>query len=186
MLFEQVKNSVTALQAARIYGLSVNRNGKALCPFHPDSNPSMKVDRRYYCFGCGATGDSIDLTAQLLGIGKKESAIRLANDFGIWDDMALKPVNPRPKENWQHHAVSVLLEYRHLLKVWATDYAPRTFAALWHPLFCEALYQRASVEYLLDELLISGKEDAHLLKRDFREEVERIEYRLGQFHAGAA
>lgn len=54
MLFERVKNSVTALQAARAYGLSVNRNGKALCPFHPDSNPSMKVDRRYYCFGCGA------------------------------------------------------------------------------------------------------------------------------------
>lgn len=186
MLFERVKNSVTALQAARAYGLSVNRNRKALCPFHPDSNPSMKVDRRYYCFGCGATGDSIDLTAQLLGIGKKDAALRLANDFGIDGEMVPKPANPIPKGNWQNHAVSVLLEYRHLLKVWAMDYAPKTFTALWHPLFCEALSQRASVEFLLDELLISGKEDAHLLKRDFREEVERIEYRLGQFHTGAA
>lgn len=185
MLFERVKNSVTALQAARAYGMQVNRNGKALCPFHPDSNPSMKVDRRYYCFGCGATGDSIDLTAQLLGIGKKEAALRLANDFAIDREMIPKPASPSSKGNWQHHAVSVLLDYRHLLKVWATDYAPRSFAALWHPLFCEALYQRASVEYLLDELLISGKED-HLLKRNFGEEVERIEYRLGQFHKGAA
>lgn len=186
MLFERIKNSVTALQAARAYGLSVNRNGKALCPFHPDRNPSMKVDRRYYCFGYGATGDSIDLTAQLLGIGKKEAAIRLAIDFGIGSEATPKTVNLSPKVDWQRHAVSVLLEYRRLLKMWAADYAPRKFAALWHPLFCEALSQKASVEYLLDELLISGKEDAHLLKRDFREEVERIEYRLGQFHKGAA
>lgn len=186
MLFERVKNSVTALQAARAYGLPVNRNGKALCPFHPDTNPSMKVDKRYYCFGCGATGDSIDLTAQLLGIGKKEAAIRLANDFGIDGEMVPKPASPISKVDWQRHAISVLLAYRNLLKMWATDCAPKTFAVLWHPLFCEALSQKASVEYLLDELLISGKEDAHLLKRDFREEVERIEHRLGQFHKGAA
>ncbi|MFQ7508756.1 CHC2 zinc finger domain-containing protein [Anaerobutyricum hallii] len=24
--------------------------------FHNDKSPSMKVDRRYYCFGCGCTG----------------------------------------------------------------------------------------------------------------------------------
>lgn len=186
MLFEQVKTSVTALQAARAYGLQVNRNGKALCPFHPDSNPSMKVDGRYYCFGCGATGDSIDLTAQLLGIGKKEAAIRLANDFGIDGKIVPKPASPGSKADWQRHAVSVLLEYRRLLKMWAADYAPRKFAALWHPLFCEALSRKASVEYLLDELLISGKEESDWLKRDYGEEVERIEYRLGQFHKGAA
>ena len=34
----------------------------------------MKVDRRYYCFGCGCTGDAIDFTAQLFGIGLKDAA----------------------------------------------------------------------------------------------------------------
>ena len=33
----------------------------ACCPFHSDKSPSMKLDERYYCFGCGATGDAVDL-----------------------------------------------------------------------------------------------------------------------------
>ena len=43
----------------------------------------MKVDRRYYCFGCGCTGDAIDFTAQLFGIGLKDAAMKLADDFRI-------------------------------------------------------------------------------------------------------
>jgi DNA primase len=43
----------------------------------------MKVDERYFCFGCGATGDAIDLTAKLLGLRPKEAALRLAADFNI-------------------------------------------------------------------------------------------------------
>ena len=37
----------------------------ACCPFHNDKTPSMKLDRRYHCFGCGADGDVIDFTAAL-------------------------------------------------------------------------------------------------------------------------
>ena len=48
--------------------MNVNRNGMAVCPFHRDRHPSMKVDRRYYCFGCGATGDVIDFVSLLHGI----------------------------------------------------------------------------------------------------------------------
>ena len=44
-LFEAVKQSVTTRQAAERYGLNVNRNGMAVCPFHRDRHPSMKVDR---------------------------------------------------------------------------------------------------------------------------------------------
>ena len=33
-----------------------------ICPFHDDRHPSMKVDTRYYCFGCGA--GSKDTTGQ--------------------------------------------------------------------------------------------------------------------------
>ena len=67
-LFEAVKQSVITRQAAERYGLNVNRNGMAVCPFHRDRHPSMKVDRRYYCFGCGATGDVIDFVSLLHGI----------------------------------------------------------------------------------------------------------------------
>ena len=68
-VFEVVKENVTARQAAEAYGLKVGRTGMACCPFHSDKSPSMKLDERYYCFGCGATGDAVDLTAKLFGIG---------------------------------------------------------------------------------------------------------------------
>ena len=53
-VFEAVKQSITTRQAAEHYGIRVNRNGKCVCPFHNDKNPSMKVDKRFHCFGCQA------------------------------------------------------------------------------------------------------------------------------------
>ena len=73
-VFEAVKQSVTTRQAAEHYGIRVGRNGMACCPFHNDKTPSMKLDRRYHCFGCGADGDVIDFAAALYGLGKKEAA----------------------------------------------------------------------------------------------------------------
>ena len=75
-VFEAVKQSVTTRQAASFYGIRVGRNGMVCCPFHNDRTPSMKVDSRFYCFGCGASGDVIDLAALLHGLGKREAAVR--------------------------------------------------------------------------------------------------------------
>ena len=82
-VFEAVKQSVTTRQAAEHYGIHVGRNGMACCPFHHDKTPSMKLDRRYHCFGCGADGDVIDFAAALYRLGKKEAAVQLAQDFGL-------------------------------------------------------------------------------------------------------
>ena len=82
-VFEAVKQSVTTRQAAEHYGIRVNRNGMACCPFHNDKTPSMKLDKRFHCFGCGADGDVIDFVAALYGLGKKEAAAQLASDFGL-------------------------------------------------------------------------------------------------------
>ena len=65
--FKTVKESVTVKQAAALYGLPVTSTWMVRCPFHEDHTPSMKLnDTYYYCFGCGATGDVIDLTAACL------------------------------------------------------------------------------------------------------------------------
>ena len=64
-VFEAVKQSVSTRDAAAFYGIEVKRNGMACCPFHDDKNPSMKVDQRFHCFGCGEDGDVIDFTAKL-------------------------------------------------------------------------------------------------------------------------
>ena len=101
-VFEAVKQSVTTRQAAEHYGIKVRRNGMACCPFHNDKTPSMKLDKRFHCFGCGADGDVIDFVAALYGLDKKQAAAQLASDFGIayenWKppDKTRKPL-PRQK-----------------------------------------------------------------------------------------
>ena len=45
-IFEQVKECVTARQAAEHYGIKVKGNGMAGCPFQNDSHPSRKADKK--------------------------------------------------------------------------------------------------------------------------------------------
>lgn len=45
-VFEAVKQSVTTRQAAEMYGIKVNRNGMAVCPFHNDRKCRMKPIRQ--------------------------------------------------------------------------------------------------------------------------------------------
>lgn len=48
------------------------RGGKLVCPFHPDTDPSLQTyvdpDRGWYCFGCGRGGSIIDWGAVTYGI----------------------------------------------------------------------------------------------------------------------
>ena len=155
-LFKEVKAAVTARQAAERYGLKVNRAGMACCPFHDDRNPSMKLDDRFYCFGCGATGDAVDLTVRLLGVTPKEAALQLASDFGIgppendgyekvvrvksthtknerseqkvaWAKNAhTKNVKPDRDEVWADRATRILCDYLGLLRSWESKYAPKS------------------------------------------------------------
>ena len=73
-LFQTVKQNVTARMAAERYGLKPDRSGMVCCPFHADHIPSMKVDERFYCFGCGASGDVIDLAAGIFHLGSQRSS----------------------------------------------------------------------------------------------------------------
>lgn len=82
-IFQTIKEEVTARQAADFYGMDVNRSGMTKCIFHEDHEPSMKVDKRFYCFGCHATGDVIDLVGKMFGLSPYEAAKKLAKDFCI-------------------------------------------------------------------------------------------------------
>ena len=73
-MYKSIKAAVSARQAAESFGIAVNRSGMATCPFHEDHTPSLKLDQRYYCFGCGATGDVIDFTARLLNVSNYNAA----------------------------------------------------------------------------------------------------------------
>ena len=193
-IFETVKQSVTTRQAAERYGIRVERNGMCRCPFHDDSTPSMKLDRRYYCFGCGVTGDVIDFVSQLRGIGSKEAAILLAQDFAIpYEDSAGKTNRPRQQntdeQNYQHmerYCSRVLLDYYQLLCRWKEDYAPQTPENGYHPRFVEALQKLSLVEYLLDELLCGYIQARASVVIEYGEEVRKIEQRMAELAAADA
>ncbi len=110
-LFDSVRRSVTARQAAEAYGLAVGRHGKALCPWHDDRRPSLSFDPRTgrcKCFACGAGGSSIDLAARLLGCDPLEAARRLNADFGIGaDDAGARPELPPTGETLAQHRARV-------------------------------------------------------------------------------
>lgn len=82
-LFEIVKRNITTRQTAEAYGFQPNRRSMICCPFHADRNPSMKVDSRFHCFGCGANGDVIDFTAKLFQLSLRKAAEKLVADFGL-------------------------------------------------------------------------------------------------------
>ena len=76
----------------------------ACCPFHDDKNPSMKVDQRFHCFGCGEDGDVIDFTAKLFDLSPKEAAEKLAQDFGLIYDSQAPPRRRYVRQKPRHRS----------------------------------------------------------------------------------
>ena len=188
-VFEAVKGNVTTRQAAEMYGIKVNRNGMAVCPFHNDKNPSMKVDKRFHCFACQADGDVIDFVSRLCGLPCKEAAMKLADDFGISYDSRHKPtVRPKIREptaeqlyqKEEARCFRVLSDYFHLLRSWERQYDPQTPEDEWHPLFVEALQKTSYIEYLLDTLIDGSPEERQALVAEQRNEVTKLEQRIAE------
>lgn len=188
-IFQAVKQAVTTRQAAEGYGLEVSHNGMTCCPFHSDRNPSMKVDDRFHCFGCGEDGDVIDFTAKLFGVGLKEAAQRLANDFGISYDNVI--AISKPSINQQLKAVqekqaeqqcfNTLCDYHKLLVQYKSEYAPKGESDELHPYFVEALQKLSYVEYLLDVMSFATKDERTAFVKEKGKEVNAIEQRIKQF-----
>ena len=186
-VFETVKQFVTVREAAERYGIEVKRGGMACCPFHDDKNPSMKLNEEYfYCFGCGATGDVIDLTARLYNLSTKEAAEKLAQDFGLIYDSQAPPRRRyvRQKNEAQkfredrQRCYRVLSDYYYLLKKWEADRSPRTPEEEPHPRFVEAIQKKPYVEYLLDLFLYESEEEQKAWIAEHTAEITHLERRL--------
>mgnify|MGYP005923093957 CR=1 FL=1 len=188
-LFELVKQNICVPDAAEHYGLQVSRNGMCSCPFHEDQHPSMKLNERYfYCFGCGATGDVIDLVARLFILSSDDAAKKLAYDFGIDPDKPLaaaalrKPKYPLAKafQNETLHCQRILYDYLHLLEHWKMQYAPKTPEDTVDDRFVEACQMLDYIEDLTDILTFAELEvrvkTVDILQKDGM--IDRLEERL--------
>lgn len=161
-IFQEVKEHVTARQAAERYGLRVRRNGMACCPFHNDKHPSLKIDQNYYCFACGAKGDAVNYVAVLFGVSQFEAAKKINEDFAMGISIAQPEVKRKQNsgagkkekvptkeeriqfvqkkiDGWAKDAENVLLRYLRWMEFWKKFYKPESMEEEWHPLFVEAL-----------------------------------------------
>ena len=185
-VFEVVKQSVTAREAAELYGIAVGRGGMACCPFHDDRHPSMKVDTRFHCFGCGADGDVIDFTARFYDLSPKEAAEKLAQDFGLSYDSKAPPrrsyvrqkSEAQVRKEKREHGWRVLTGYYHLLRKWEADYSPKTPDEAPHPRFLEAIQKKDYMGYLLDTFLDSSTEEQDQWIAEHTAEISAIEGRV--------
>ena len=188
-LFEAVKENVNLKRAAEFYGLEM-RNGMALCIFHNEKTPSMKLyDDHFYCFGCHKHGDVTDLVAKLLNLSPLEAAKQIAHDFGISYDYQkddYKPSNASvlAKIKREHekakkkHAYGVLCNYFQLLNDWRKTYFPKSDKEEPHPLFVKALTEMAYVEYLINCVSYGSKEEKADIINDKSGQLAKIENEL--------
>lgn len=174
-IYETVKAAVTVRQAAEHYGLEVNRNGMTCCPFHDDRHPSMKLNEDYfYCFGCGANGDVIALTARLLGLKPGEAARRLTEDFGIGGNYPISVMERlrtfKDTLDEERRCFRVLTHYLYLLREWKVRYAPKSDAEEPNPRFVEACRMTEPVTYMVDLLIAADTKTKHELVNRLKEE----------------
>ena len=185
-VYEAVKQTVSTREAAELYGIEVKRNGMACCPFHDDHTPSMKVDHRFHCFGCGADGDVVNFTSRLYDLSPKEAAEKLAQDFGISYDTQAPPrknyvrkKSEAQKFKEQHtRSFRILTDYYHLLRKWETDYSPKTPEEDPHPRFWEAVRKKEYIGYLLDFLLEDAPEEQKQWITEHQSEITYLERRV--------
>ena len=166
-IYETIKAAISVKQAAEHYGLKVNRNGMACCPFHNDRHPSLKLNEDYFfCFGCGAKGDVIDLVARLFGLTNLQATQQLASDFGLNQKPPAAADMDKPKRPYIRQfredemlCFRVLTDYLHLLEDWKVRYAPKTPEDTLDDRFVEACQMHCYIEYMADVLTVGDLEE---------------------------
>ena len=155
-LFDTVKAAVTPRMAAERYGLPIQQGNMVCCPFHADRTPSMKLNEDYfYCFGCGASGDVIDLAARIFGLSGYDAAKKLAVDFGITEQkpsVLAKLKRSKSQAELESRSFRVLGDYLHILQDWKAHCAPQSPEDDIDPRYVEACHMLERIENMLNIL----------------------------------
>lgn len=155
-LFDTVKAAVHPRMAAERYGLPIRQGSMVCCPFHNDRTPSMKLNEDYfYCFGCGAHGDVVALTAQLFDLPPAEAAKKLAADFGITEQkpsVLAKLKRGKSQAELENHSFRVLGDYLQILQDWKAHCAPQSSESDIDSRYAEACHMLERIENMLEIL----------------------------------
>lgn len=190
-LFDTVKAAVTPRMAAERYGLPVKQGSMVCCPFHADRTPSMKLNEDYfYCFGCGASGDVIALTAQLFNLPPVEAAKKLTADFGITGQkpsILAKLQRGKSQAEAERRCFRVLGDYLQILQDWKTNCAPQSPEDAIDPRYAEACHMLERIENMLDILACGTPQERAEVVADLQkdERLMRMEERNRQLREEA-
>ena len=199
-IFNEIKQAVSVPEAARYYGINTKGNVMCRCLFHDDSHPSMKLYQdHYYCFGCGAHGDVIDLVGKIHHLTAMQAAEKLVRDFAL-DIPVAQNLSPSEKEKRIkianealrtekiHRAFSLairdlrmkLISCKEKLDGWKYSLAPAekdVSPEQWDWRFIAALIWSDYIDYLIDLIDFGENDDRYELFIN-RKEVEEIAERL--------
>lgn len=194
-IFNEIKEYVSAREVAENYGIKVNRNGMACCPFHNDKHPSMKIDKsHYHCFGCGAHGDAIGFVAQLFGLSQIDGAYKIIDEFNLpieteyevseEEIKAYKKMCEQKKyadevkkkfKGWLNETINQLKECEELIeevKIFFKDINPAI--VLNSNEFAYLLHKESIIGYYLDILCLDEEANKHKFFLAEGREVRRI------------
>lgn len=190
-LFDTVKATVHPRMAAERYGLPIRQGSMVCCPFHNDRTPSMKLNEDYfYCFGCGAHGDVIALTAQLFNLPPVEAAKKLAADFGIAGQkpsILAKLQRGNSQVETERRCFRVLGDYLRILQDWKMHCAPQSPEDAIDPRYAEACHMLERIENMLDILACGTPQERAEVVADLQkdERLMRMEARNRQLREEA-
>lgn len=177
-IFKTIRNEVNMISVVEHYSVSVKRSNLINCIFHNDKHPSMKLYKdHYHCFSCGAHGDVILFTAQLLGLSPYEAAKQLAADFEIAD---IKAIPRKQQYLTERTARSTLTEYISSLKSNRDKYHPCSPDEELHPLYIESVKLLPLYEYYLDILTSGSKEERKQFINEERRLFNELQAKLRQ------
>ena len=185
-LFDTVKATVHPRMAAERYGLPIRQGSMVCCPFHADRTPSMKLNEDYfYCFGCGASSDVIDLAARLFGLSSSDAVKKLAADFGITGQkpsILAKLQREKSQAEAERQSFRVLGDYLRILQDWKEHCAPQSSEDGNDTRYAEGCHMLERIGNLLDiQAFGTPKERAEVvvdLRKDDR--LARMEARYRQ------
>ncbi len=85
-LINRLKHDISLLRLVESQGHTITKIGKdhaIQCPFHDDDTPSLIISPKsnlFNCFGCGASGSTIDWVMKTQNLSFREAAVWLSNE----------------------------------------------------------------------------------------------------------
>lgn len=98
---EDLREKVDIVEFLSQY-LTIKKRGKnyvALCPFHPDKNPSLNISREkglFHCFGCGVGGTIYHFVMKMENVNFERAVEIVAN----WANIEVPSFEYSKKDNW--------------------------------------------------------------------------------------